>query len=86
MRPGTDVKPTLAKLSLGRRGLLRSASQFLCYFRGRTLHCNAVLVVEADLDLAHLVSVHNDANERGLTNSSLEVSADLKRTNITAPM
>jgi len=54
-----------AKLSLGRRGLLRCARQFLCYFRRRTLNCNAVLVVEADLDLARLVSVHNGANEQG---------------------
>ena len=55
-----------AKLSLGRRGLLRCARQFLCYFHRRTLNRNAVLVVEADLDLAHLVSLHNGANERGI--------------------
>src|SRR6516225_7249672 len=55
-----------AKLSLGRRTLLQRARQFLGYFRRRTLNCDAVLVVEADLDLTRLVSVHNDANERGV--------------------
>src|SRR6516225_10134150 len=55
-----------AKLSLGRRTLLQRARQFLCYFRRRTLNCDAVLVVEADLDLARLISVHNGANERGV--------------------
>ena len=63
-RHGCQAHP--AKLSLGQRGLLRCARQFLRYFRRRTLNCNAVLVVEADLDLAHLVSLHNDANERGV--------------------
>jgi len=70
---------------LGRRGPLRCARQFLCYFRRRTLNCNAVLIIEADLALAHLVPVHNGTNERGLTNSGLEVSADSKRTNLQHP-
>src|SRR5262249_44793276 len=55
-----------AKLFLGRCCLLRCARQFLCYFRCRTLNHNAVLVIEADLDLTRLVSFHNDTNERGV--------------------
>jgi hypothetical protein len=58
-------------------------SIFVLFCR-RTLNRNAVLVIEADFALAHLVPVHHGTNERGLMNSGLEVSADLKRMNITA--
>jgi len=73
-------------------GTARSASMhpsifvLLRYFCRRSLNCDAVLVIKADVDLAHLVSVDNGTNGRGYEQRSLEVSADLKRKNITAPL